>query len=159
MYYQPFENSSCTEMKEIKNPASFIHYLNSSQANPFLEVEHLCRPGTDQTCSAYVSKPKGGRSLPCMNWDWDTEEKECMLKSPKAELPPKSKTRVKVAKDYLTGHERRTLITPNFCYKQTADSRLARTSEIDERWFKKRGTCLICLLLQKTNFLGQVFPN
>ena len=50
MYYQPFENSSCTEMKEIKNPASFIHYLNSSQANPFLEVEHLCRPDLFSLC-------------------------------------------------------------------------------------------------------------
>ena len=56
-------------MKEIKNPVSFIPYLNSSQVKLCLEVEHLRIPGTDQTCSAYVSKPKGGRSLPCMNWD------------------------------------------------------------------------------------------
>ena len=146
------------EMKETKNPASFIPYLNSSQVKPFLEVEHPCRPGTDQTCSAYVSKHRGRRSLPCTNWDQETEEKECTLKSPKAKLLPKSKTLVKVAKGYLTGHLR-TLITPNFCYKQTADSQLARTSEIDERQCKKWGICLICLLLKKITFLGQVFPN
>lgn len=57
------------EMKETKNPASFSPYLNSSQVKPFLEVEHPCRPGTDQTCSACVSKPRGRRSLPCTNWD------------------------------------------------------------------------------------------